>query len=117
MLIRGEIDAVIGVDVDHPDVAPLIADPEEAAITALSERWFYPINHLVVVKDEVLHRYPDVASAVFDAFTEAKQRYVPSCATATCPPTRTGCMPGCCRPREPIRSPTASNLTGRCSRR
>ena len=30
MLIDGEIDAVIGVDVDHPDVAPLIADPEEA---------------------------------------------------------------------------------------
>jgi 4,5-dihydroxyphthalate decarboxylase len=76
MLINGEIDAVIGVDVDHPDVAPLIGDPEEAALTALRQRGFYPINHLVVVKDEVLHRYPDVASAVFDAFTEAKQRYV-----------------------------------------
>jgi 4,5-dihydroxyphthalate decarboxylase len=76
MLINGEIDAVIGVDLDHPDVAPLIGDPEQAAITALQQRGFYPINHLVVVKDEVLHRYPDVASAVFDAFTEAKQRYV-----------------------------------------
>jgi 4,5-dihydroxyphthalate decarboxylase len=76
MLINGEIDAVIGLDVDHPDVAPLIDDPEQAAITALQQRGFYPINHLVVVKDEVLHRYPDVASAVFDAFTEAKQRYV-----------------------------------------
>jgi 4,5-dihydroxyphthalate decarboxylase len=65
MLIRGELDAVIGVDVDHPDVAPLIA-----------ERSFYPINHLIVVKDEVLSRHSDVASAVFDAFTEAKQRYV-----------------------------------------
>ena len=54
MLISGEIDAVIGVDVDHPDVAPLIGDPEEAAITALRQRGFYPINHLVVVKDEVL---------------------------------------------------------------
>jgi 4,5-dihydroxyphthalate decarboxylase len=76
MLINGEIDAVIGVDVDHPDVAPLIGDPEEAAIAALRQRGFYPINHLVVVKDEVLDRYPEVASAVFDAFTEAKQRYV-----------------------------------------
>ena len=54
MLIRGELDAVIGVDVDHPDVAPLIAEPEEAAVTALRERSFYPINHLIVVKDEVL---------------------------------------------------------------
>ena len=76
MLIRGELDAVIGVDVDHPDVAPLVPEPEEAAITALRERSFYPINHLVVVKDEVLRRYPNVASAVFDAFEEAKQRYV-----------------------------------------
>jgi ABC-type nitrate/sulfonate/bicarbonate transport system substrate-binding protein len=76
MLVNGEIDAVIGVDVDHPDVAPLIPDPEEAAIRALRERAFYPINHLVVVKDEVLHRYPEVAHAVFDAFTEAKRRYV-----------------------------------------
>jgi 4,5-dihydroxyphthalate decarboxylase len=76
MLINGEIDAVIGVDVDHPDVAPLIPDPEEAAIRALRERAFYPINHLVVVKDSVLQRYPEVGHAVFDAFTEAKQRYV-----------------------------------------
>jgi 4,5-dihydroxyphthalate decarboxylase len=76
MLIRGELDAVIGVDVDHPDVAPLIPEPDDAAVIALRERAFYPINHLIVVKDEVLQRYPDVASAVFDAFTEAKQRYV-----------------------------------------
>jgi len=76
MLIDGEIDAVIGVDVDHPDVAPLIPDPEQAAIRALRERSFYPINHLVVVKDELLQRYPDLTRAVFDAFTEAKQRYV-----------------------------------------
>lgn len=76
MLIRGEVDAVIGVDVDHPDVAPLIAAPDDAAIAALRDHSFYPINHLVVVKDAVLHRYPDVASALFDAFTEAKLRYV-----------------------------------------
>ena len=76
MLIRGELDAVIGVDVDHPDIAPLIPEPEEAAITALRQRSFYPINHLVVVKDEVLQRHPEVASAVYEAFLEAKQRYV-----------------------------------------
>lgn len=76
MLINGEIDAVIGVDVDHPDVAPLIDDPEKAAVTALEQRGFYPINHLVVVKNSVLQQYPDVAPAVYDAFTEAKQRYV-----------------------------------------
>jgi 4,5-dihydroxyphthalate decarboxylase len=76
MLITGEIDAVIGVNVDHPDVAPLISNPDEAALTALSQRGFYPINHLVVVKDELLQQYPTLAPALFDAFTEAKQRYV-----------------------------------------
>ena len=76
MLITGEIDAVIGVDVDHPDVAPLISNPEEAALAALSQRGFYPINHLVVVKDELLQQYPTLATALFDAFTEAKERYV-----------------------------------------
>jgi 4,5-dihydroxyphthalate decarboxylase len=76
MLIRGELDAVIGVDVDHPDIAPLGPEPEEAALAALRQRSFYPINHLIVVKDELLQAYPQIASAVFDAFTEAKQRYV-----------------------------------------
>jgi 4,5-dihydroxyphthalate decarboxylase len=76
LLINGELDAVIGVDVDHPDVATLIPDPEQAALRALSDRGFYPINHLVVVKDSVLQRYPEVTRAVFDAFTEAKERFV-----------------------------------------
>jgi 4,5-dihydroxyphthalate decarboxylase len=76
MLINGEIDAVIGVDVDHPDIAPLIDDPEKAAVTALEQRGFYPINHLVVVKNSVLQQYPDASYAVYDAFVEAKQRYV-----------------------------------------
>ncbi|HET7664583.1 MAG TPA: ABC transporter substrate-binding protein, partial [Mycobacterium sp.] len=76
MLINGEIDAVIGVDVDHPNVAPLIPDPEQAAIRALRDRGFYPINHLVVVKNDLLQRYPEVGTAVFDAFDEAKRRYV-----------------------------------------
>jgi ABC-type amino acid transport substrate-binding protein len=76
MLISGELDAVIGVDVDHPDIAPLLPNPEKAALAALRERSFYPINHLVVVKDALLQQYPDIASAVVDAFTEAKRRYV-----------------------------------------
>jgi len=76
MLVDGDLDAVIGVEVDHPDVAPLIADPQGAAMAALRQRGFYPINHLVVVKDEVLERYPNVGPAVFEAFDEAKRRYV-----------------------------------------
>lgn len=76
MLVEGEIDAAIGVEVDHPDVAPLIPSPTEAAFEALSARGLYPINHLVVVRDDVLAAHPEAATAVFDAFAEAKRLYV-----------------------------------------
>lgn len=76
MLLAGELDAVIGVDVDHPDVAPLIPDPEKAALAALEQRGFYPINHLIVVKDEVLQKHPDAGASLFEAFATAKRDYV-----------------------------------------
>lgn len=76
LLLSGELAAVVGAEIEHPDVVPLIPDPEAAARVALRDRGFYPINHLVVVKDEVLEAHPDVAEAVFDAFAEAKDRYV-----------------------------------------
>lgn len=76
MLISGEIDAVIGVEVEHPDVAPLIPDPDTAAYTALRTRGLYPINHTVVVKDELLEKYPDLAADLFGALARSKQLYV-----------------------------------------
>jgi len=76
MLIAGEIVAAIGVSVDHPDVRPLIANAKEAGYAALKARGHYPINHLVVVKDEVLAAHPEVAPDVFNAFAESKRLYV-----------------------------------------
>jgi 4,5-dihydroxyphthalate decarboxylase len=76
MLISGELAAAIGVDVDHPAVAPLIPDAKEAGFEALRRRGHYPINHLVVVKDELLESQPELATAVFNAFAEAKNLYV-----------------------------------------
>ncbi|MFG1708566.1 hypothetical protein ACFLIM_35735 [Nonomuraea sp. M3C6] len=76
LLKAGELDAVIGVDTDDPDVTPLIANPGQAGFAALRERGLYPINHLVVVKDDVLAAEPRIAAAVFEAFAESKRRYV-----------------------------------------
>jgi len=76
MLLAGELDAVVNAKIDHPDVVPLIPEPEEAGYAALRERGLYPINHLVVVKDEILAAHPDAAKAIFDAFAESKRRYV-----------------------------------------
>ena len=76
MLAAGEIAATIGVDTDSADVAPLIPQPGHAALDALRRRGHYPINHLVVVRDEVLEAHPDLAADLFGAFAEAKDQYV-----------------------------------------
>ncbi|WP_209306492.1 ABC transporter substrate-binding protein [Blastococcus sp. CT_GayMR19] len=76
MLADGELAAVIGVDIDSPDVAPLIPDPDEAGFAALRDRGLYPINHLVVVRDELLRERPELGEQVFDAFARAKAVYV-----------------------------------------
>jgi 4,5-dihydroxyphthalate decarboxylase len=76
MLIAGELAAAIGVAVDHPDVVPLIPNAAEAGYEALRTRGHYPINHLVVIKDDVLAAHPEVAADVFDAFAESKRLYV-----------------------------------------
>lgn len=76
MLVSGELAAAIGIEVDHPDVKPLIPDALDAGLAALRNRGHYPINHTVVVKDEVLAAHPDLAADVFNVFAEAKRLYV-----------------------------------------
>ncbi len=76
MLASGELVAAIGVEIDHPDIKPLIPDPLEAGLKALRERGHYPINHLVVIRDELLEGNSSLAADVFDAFAAAKRLYL-----------------------------------------
>jgi 4,5-dihydroxyphthalate decarboxylase len=76
MVASGELAGAIGVEVDAPHVKPLIANAAQAGLDALRDHGHYPINHLVVVKDEVLAARPGVARAVFDAFALSKRLYV-----------------------------------------
>jgi 4,5-dihydroxyphthalate decarboxylase len=76
LVISGELPAAINVDIDHPDVKPLLANPKEAGFAALRKRGHYPINHTVVVKDELLAAHPELGADVFEAFAESKRRYV-----------------------------------------
>src|SRR5438093_259332 len=62
MLVTGEIPAAIGVQVASPDVKPLIENAREAGFDALRERRLYPINHTIVVRNDVLAAHPGVAS-------------------------------------------------------
>jgi 4,5-dihydroxyphthalate decarboxylase len=76
MVVAGELAGAIGVEVDSPNVRPLIADAAEAGLDALRDQGHYPINHLIVVKDELLQAHPRIGPAVFEAFAESKRRYV-----------------------------------------
>src|SRR5665213_1774095 len=75
-LAAGELAATIGVQVEHPDVAPLIADAAEVGFQSLARYGHYPINHVLVVKDAVLGAHPDVAVRIFEAFAAAKLPYL-----------------------------------------
>jgi 4,5-dihydroxyphthalate decarboxylase len=76
MVTTGELAAGIGVAADRPGIVPLIPDAAEAGFAALRQRGLYPINHLVVVRDELLAAHPDLARDLFAAYAEAKNRYV-----------------------------------------
>ena len=76
LVASGDLAALVGVQPDPPDLVPLIPDPDEAGYAALRERGHYPINHLIVVRDDLLAAHPGLAADLFAAFTESKTRYV-----------------------------------------
>lgn len=71
MLRDGELDAVLGEKADHLDLRPLFAD-----VAAEEKAWFsrhgvLPINHMVVVKQELCERHPEVVREVHRLLVEA----------------------------------------------
>ena len=76
LVISGEIPAAVNIEIDHPDVTRLIPNPLEAGLAALRNRGHYPINHTVVIKDDLLREHPELAPDVFHAFAESKRRYI-----------------------------------------
>jgi 4,5-dihydroxyphthalate decarboxylase len=76
LVLSGEVPAAIGVQIDSPLVVPLIPHAKEAGFKALRERGLYPINHTVVVKDDLLTAHPDLAANIFNAFADAKRPYL-----------------------------------------
>jgi 4,5-dihydroxyphthalate decarboxylase len=76
-VLAGELAAAVG-DVKTPGLVPLLANANEAAEREARERRTWPVNHLVVVKDEVLAAEPEVARGLFDTFERAKDLYVQS---------------------------------------
>lgn len=76
MLLSGELPAAVGVDVKSPEVHPLIPNALEAGLAALKANGHYPINHTVVIKNELIAAHPELAADVFQAFAESKRVYL-----------------------------------------
>ena len=75
MVATGQLAAGVGITARRDGLEPLIPDAGQAALDAL-RRGFYPINHLVVVRDDVLAAHPELAAQLFRAFAEAKRPYL-----------------------------------------
>jgi 4,5-dihydroxyphthalate decarboxylase len=76
LLASGNLSAAIGLKTDDENVRPLIPDALEAGIGAFRSRGHYPINHLVVIRNDVLEAHPGVAIAVFNAFRDSRDLYL-----------------------------------------
>jgi 4,5-dihydroxyphthalate decarboxylase len=71
MLIDGELDAVLGEKSDHPDLKPLFADAAGEEKTWFAKHGVAPINHMVVVKQELSNKHPDVVREVHRLLSES----------------------------------------------
>jgi 4,5-dihydroxyphthalate decarboxylase len=77
LLINREIDAAIGeIKADPSQVRPLLPDPKNAAFDYYRRTGVYPINHGIVVKNDVLRQSPWLADDIVGAFEAAKAIYL-----------------------------------------
>ena len=77
LLVKQEIDAAIGeMKSDSPDIKPLIPDARNAAFDYFRRTGVYPINHGLVVKNELLKNEPWLADDLLGAFNAAKAIYL-----------------------------------------
>src|ERR1700744_5262292 len=71
MLIDGELDAVLGEKVEHPDLKPLFADVAAEEKSWSAKHGISPINHMVVVSADLSRNHPDVVREVHRLFRES----------------------------------------------
>jgi 4,5-dihydroxyphthalate decarboxylase len=84
MLVNGDLAAAIGIPrVDSPNVKPLVENAGAAAADWYKKTGVFPINHTLVVKDELLEANPSLAKDLYDVFKAARDQYVASLADST----------------------------------
>lgn len=60
----------------NPNLQPLIPDAREAQADWYKRTGIYPIDHMIVLKQQVLNDHPWLADALYEAFGEAKNKWV-----------------------------------------
>ena len=80
MLLDGEIDGgILGVEnIDDARVAPLIPNPNEAALAWYRKYNTVPVNHLFCVDKDLADQRPDVIAEIFRMLKESKAAMPPS---------------------------------------
>ena len=75
LLLAGEIDAAIyGAELpDNPRLKSVIPEPQAAAQAWYREHGVTPVNHLVVVKTDLVHTQPHIVAEVYRQLAAAKR--------------------------------------------
>jgi 4,5-dihydroxyphthalate decarboxylase len=79
LLEAGDIHAVIGSNLPralnrHPDVVRLLPDYRAKEQDYFRRTRIFPIMHLIVIRNDIYERHPEVAPSLYKAFTAAKNR-------------------------------------------
>ena len=82
LVIDGEIDALLSPatkDGEKPEserqLRPIFPDTEAAERDYYSRTGIYPLNHVVVIHESCLAKYPGAPKAMFDAYCASKKQF------------------------------------------
>jgi 4,5-dihydroxyphthalate decarboxylase len=78
MLLAGEIDASMGETSDDPQLKPLIPEPKEAATAWFRKYAVVPVNHFVVVQEQLARAKPWLLAELYRLLKEAKAGAAPT---------------------------------------
>jgi 4,5-dihydroxyphthalate decarboxylase len=74
MLLAGELDATVGVSLPaHPDLRPLFPDAAHAEASWSGRTGLSPVNHVLVVKEELVLAHPWLKQELLQLFDAARQ--------------------------------------------
>jgi 4,5-dihydroxyphthalate decarboxylase len=75
MALHGEVDAAIGLE-PHPRLRPVLHSVEQLELDFTRQTGVWPINHLLVVKEELAQQQPWLTSELFFVFNQARVRSI-----------------------------------------